>query len=113
MGNRLHVATKHVVEWSVNDYFNWKILEIHGLLDALGVYYTGEIFDEDFEVSREDWKKGIDTLKNFNNLSEEEQEEIQEALDRLEYSLEEVIEIFEDYYEESDKDDVYMFFAFF
>lgn len=101
MGKRLHVASKYEVEWSDSAYFNWNISEFHDLLDALDVYYTGETWDDDFEVSKEDWQKGIDTLRSYSKLDADAQERIDEALEALEHEREEVIEIMEHLMEQS------------
>lgn len=104
MGKRLHIARKYEVEWTDSAYFNWKIEEFHNLMDALEMYYTGETWDDEFEVSKEDWQKGIDTLRNYDSLDADERETIDEALEPLEYGREEVIGIMEHLMEQSEKD---------
>ena len=101
MGKRLHIAKKYEVEWSDSAHFNWKISEFHDLLDALDVYYTGETWDDDFEVSKEDWQKGIDTLRSYDKLDADAQETIDKALEALEYEREELIRIMEQFMEQS------------
>ena len=75
MGYRLHSATKYEVKYSTGD-FNYQCEEIHNLLSACGAEYTGDCDDSEFEVSRDDWEKVIEKLKNLDSLPEEEKDEI-------------------------------------
>ncbi len=87
MGYRLHVAKVYRVEYALGDAFNHKCEEFHDLLSALGAEYTGESWDSDFEVSKDDWCKAIDKLKNLDNLEDpDEKAEITECIGKLEYS---------------------------
>lgn len=113
MGKRLHVCSKLIVEYSDSSYFNWQCEEFHRLMDALGVYYTNDVFDDDFEISREDFERGIYRLKNLNLETEHDQEEIEEAVANLNMSISDVIGILEKYLDESDKSNDYLVFSFF
>ena len=113
MGNRLHVAKHYRVEYAPTEAFNWQIEEFHNLLSALDVDYTGDTYDEDFEVDREHWQKGLEKLKNLENQSQDEREYINDALEELGYKRKEVIDLFKAYLEASDPDDFYMHFSFF
>ena len=75
MGYRLHSASKYDVKYSAGD-FNHKCEEIHNLLSACGADYTGDSYDSEFEVSRRDWEKVIEKLKNLDSLPEEEKDEM-------------------------------------
>lgn len=113
MGKRLYVAKKYDVQYADIAYFNWHIAEFHDLLDALDVYYTGETWDDDFEISKTDWEKGIDTLRNYRKLDESARESIDEALKVLGYKREEVLKIMEKYLEKADPTYEWLEFCFF
>lgn len=113
MGNRLHVAKKHTVEYGDAEYFNYQNEEFHDLMDALEVEYTGESFDDEFEIQREDFERGLWKLKNIRFLSEQEQEGIEDAVRNLNLSFSDLIGILEKYLEESDPSNDYMAFSFF
>lgn len=118
MGNRLHVAKRYDVVWGSTQNFNWKSVEFHAFLDSIGVEICGtdrtsDLCPWDFEISKEDWIKGIERLKGFENLSEEQQNEINDALNSLNVTLPKMIEIMETYLQESDQEWEYLEFAFF
>lgn len=113
MGNRLHIAKKHIIEYGDIAYFNWQNEEFHQLMDALEVDYTGESFDDEFTIQREDFESGLWKLKNIKSLSEQEQEEIEDAIRNLNLSSSDLIGILEKYLEESDPNNDYMAFSFF
>lgn len=112
MGNRLYVAKTYKVEYAYGVGFNYMVSELHQLLDALNVSYSGESWDERFDVDKEDWLKGLDKLKNLANLEDNEREEIENALEACEITPEEAIELFEGYYNSSDPDHGYLEFQF-
>ena len=113
MGNRLHVAKVYNVEYATTEAFNWAIEEFHVLLSALNVDYTGEIYDEDFEVEKKEWVMGFERLKNLETLDPDMQEEINNALNGLGYRREEVMDLFLDYLDASDPKNNFMHFSFF
>ena len=87
MGYRLHVAKVYKVEYALGDAFSYKVEEFHNLLSACDATYTGESYDSDFEVTKEDWKKVIDK--------------------------DEVIHMLEYYLEHADPDSDYLHLSFF
>lgn len=113
MGYRIHVATKYEVRYSVGDAFNYKCEEFHNLLSLCGADYTGETYDPEFEVSKSDWEKVIEKLKNLDSLPQEEKEEITEAIEALEYSVDEIIEYIEYFLEQSDPSNSYLHLCYF
>lgn len=113
MGNRLHVCKKHIIEYGDTAYFNYQNEEFHQLMDALGIEYTGESIDDEFEIQREDFERGLWKLKNIKSLSEREQEEIEDAVRNLNLSFSDLIGILEKYLEESDPNNDYIAFSFF
>ena len=113
MGYRLHVAKVYKVEYALGDAFNYKVEEFKALLSACDATYTGESWDADFEVTKEDWKKVINTLKHLHDLPEVEREEVQGAIDDLECSTDEVIQMLEYYIENSEPDSDYLHLSFF
>lgn len=112
MGHRLHVAKKYEVEYTLADNFNYEVEEFHDLLSSLDVTYTGDSYGNQFDVSKEEWKKGIDKLKNLSNLETEEREEIESALEKLEEPLAEIIEFMELLLEEADQNHEFMVLSF-
>ena len=68
MGLRLHVARKYEIEYSSSFGFNYKVVEFHNLLTALGISYNGESWDDDVEVNRENFRQGLDKLKTYDKL---------------------------------------------
>ena len=113
MGHRLHVAKTYIVEYALPDNFNYEVTEFHDLLKSLDVDYTGESWDDQFEVTKEDWQKGIDKLKNLPNLETEEKEDIESALKDLREPLPEIIDFMELLYEKADPKHDFMVLSFF
>ena len=112
MGLRLYVAKTYKVEFDYGMGFNYKVSEFHNLLDSLNVSYSGETWDERFDVEKEEWLKGIEALKNLDNLEASEREDIKNALDCCECTLEEAIELFQGYYDAADPEHDYLEFQF-
>ena len=113
MGHRLHVAKTYTVEYALPDNFNHEVTEFHDLLKSLDVDYTGESWDDDFDVYKEEWQKGIDKLKNLPNLETEEREEIENALTEMNESLLEIIEFMELLLKEADPKHEYLVLRFY
>ena len=51
MGHRLHVAKKYEVEYATSASFNYEVEAFHDLLSSLDVSYTGESWDDQFDVT--------------------------------------------------------------
>ena len=113
MGHRLHVAKVYTVEYALPDNFNHEVTEFHDLLKSLDVDYTGESWDDDFEVYKEEWQKGIDKLKNLANLEAEEKQEIENALTEMNEPLPEIIEFMELLLKEAEPKHEYLVLRFF
>ena len=114
MGYRLHVARVYRVEYALGDAFNYKYEEFLNLLSTCGVDYTGgNEYEAEFEVTVDDWNKVIDKLKHLYDLEEDEREEIKGAVEDLESTTDEVIEMLEYYLENSDPDNDYLHLCFF
>lgn len=113
MGKRLHVAKKYEIEYSSSLGFNYKVAEFHKLLTALGISYNGESWDDDVEVYREDFKQGLDKLKNYDKLDAGEKKEIDKALSETDEPVEEILKIMERLLTESDQKNDYILLAFF
>lgn len=113
MGYRLHVAKVYKVEYALGDAFSYKVEEFHNLLSACDATYTGESYDSDFEVTKEDWKKVIDKLKHLYDLDDDKREEIKGAVDDLANTTDEVIHMLEYYLEHADPDSDYLHLSFF
>ena len=113
MGYRLHVAKVYKVEYALGDAFNYKCEEFHNLLSACDATYTGESYESDFEVTKEDWRKVIDKLKHLYELDEDTRDEIKGAIDDLGSTTDEVIHMLEYYLEHADPDSDYLHLSFF
>lgn len=113
MGYRLHVAKVYKVEYALGDAFNYKVEEFHNLLSACDATYTGESYDSDFEVTKEDWKKVIDKLKHLYDLDDDTRDEIKGAIDDLGSTTDEVIHMLEYYLEHAEPDSDYLHLSFF
>ncbi len=112
MGLRLYVAKTYKVEYAYGVAFNYMVSELHDLLDALNVSYSGETWDERFDVEKYEWLKGIEKLKNLDRLEALEREDIENALRACECTREEAIEFFEGYYNTAALDHDYLEFQF-
>ena len=113
MGYRLHVCKMYKVEYAMGDAFNYKRMEFHNLLSACDVEYSGDEFDSDFEVSKEEWRKAIDKLKHLHDLDEDKRDEIKGAIEDLASTIEEVIHMMEYYLEHGDPDIDYLHLSYF
>lgn len=113
MGHRLHVARKYEIEYSSSFGFNNKVVEFHNLLTALDISYNGESWDDDVEVYREDFRYGLEKLKNYDKLDAEKRTKIDEALSEIDEPVEKIIEIMEKLLTKSDQENEYMLLAFF
>ena len=110
MGCRLYVAKKYVVEYSGYGEFNWQQEEFRTLMGALGIELCADSGGGEqwsFEVSKEDWRRGMETLK-----SDKDNEEINQALQSIGKTREDMLGIMETYLEESDPDYDWLEFCF-
>lgn len=113
MGHRLHVAKKYDIEYATPSNFNHEVEEFHGLLYSLDIAYSGDTYDDSFEILRSELQRGIEKLKNTETLEQEEQDSINEALDNLRETKDEVIRYLEIFLEHSDKTGDYILLSFF
>lgn len=113
MGYRLHVARVYRVEYALGDAFNYKCEEFHRLLMACEAVYTGETWDSEFEVSKDDWKQTIDKLNHLNDLEDDERKEIQEAIEKLGSTTDEVVSMMIYYLDNSDPTLDYLHLCYF
>ena len=88
-------------------------MEFHNLLSACDVEYSGHEFDSDFEVSKEEWRKAIDKLKDLHDLDDDKREEITGAIEDLASTTDEVIHMMEYYLEHGDPDIDYLHLSYF
>ena len=110
MGCRLYVAKKYVVEYSGYGEFNWQQEEFRNLMEALGIELYGESDGGNhwsFEVHKEDWRRGMETLK-----SDKDNAEINQALQSIGKTREAMLGIMETYLEESDPDYEWLEFSY-
>ena len=113
MGFRLHVATTYSVQWGNAVGFNHKVQEFHSLLDTCGCEYTGEEFDIDFGVLKQDWHHVIDKLKKLDSLPDDEAEEIEMRVKDMNCTTDEVIDKMERLLTMSEPDSDYLHLSFF
>lgn len=73
MGKRLHVHKKHVIEYADGQFFNWKFNEFQELLETLccDTSPCASEFPDDWEVSKEEYKRVLDALKEAKNGAKE------------------------------------------
>lgn len=122
MGHRLHVAKTYKVEYAGGSDFNYRVEQFHDLLTELGIEYTGDAYDDDFQVDVESWKNGIDLLRGIDNETPEVRDAILAAVDDLNdpsypndkpYTPKKVASIMEDLLQEADTDSGYIHLSFF
>ncbi len=114
MGYRLHVARVYKVEYALGNAFNHKCEEFHDLLWACGAEYTGNQYDSDFEVSKDDWLKVIEKLKNLDTLEDpDEKTDIEKCIGNLDSTVSEVVEWMEYYLNNGDTSDGYLHLSYF
>ena len=113
MGCRLHVAKKYDVQYASIDYFNYLIEEFHYILDALEIDYTGEVYEHDFEVSKDQWRAGMGKLATLDSQKEGVRREIEESLRRVSLTPGRMLEIMTEYLNASDPSNNYLNFSFF
>lgn len=110
MSRTLHIAKTYKVEWEGTLLFNRREYEFSNLLAALDIFPNYMFNDDylDFEITKEDWKKAIATLSEPNVYPS-----VQHALDELECTREEVLEVFKQCLDKAEPDDTWMHFSFF
>ena len=114
MGYKLHVARVYNVEYALGDAFNFKCYEFHNLLSACGINYSGDEYDSEFEISKDEWQKLIYKLKNLDcNDNLNEKFEIEECIKNLESSTCEIIKMLEYYLANSDTSNDYLHLSYF
>ena len=113
MGHRLHVAKTYTVEYTTSASFSYEVEAFHDLLSSLDIPYSGESWDDQFEVTKKDWQEGIEKLKNLPELETEEKEDIESALKDLREPLPEIIEFMELFLNEADSEHDFMVLSFF
>ena len=60
MGSRLHVATTYQVSYQNSpELYHWQAGPFQNLLMTIGVNFTGELWDNNFEVSAEELEAAI------------------------------------------------------
>lgn len=62
MGNRLHVHTKHIIEYGANG-FNWQIESVRNLLEEAGCTVNGELNDDavgDWEAEENEFREAVE-----------------------------------------------------
>lgn len=115
MGHRLHVAKTYKVEYSFSKGFNYKVEEFKSFLDELDVSYTGDVYDNDFEVTVDDWKKVIDIMKHPEKVNPDDIDidEVKQRLKMCGETWDDALRLFEQILEEGDSEDGYLHFCFF
>lgn len=107
MGRRLYVAKKWEVEWSGYTDFNYLTPEFIRLINVL-TEDSIDIYSEDFEVNKDDWNSAIETLSNYEEGSDDD---VDNALQDLDLSAEEVAESMREFLKESDPSNGYLHFT--
>ena len=113
MGNRLHVAKTYKVEYSQFCCFNWKIEEFHDLLNICDCYFTGDKWDEEFDVSKEDIQKLLAILENPRDFDNIDGKRLSKCLISLECTAKEAHYCIKSLLETAEPNDDYVHFSFF
>lgn len=113
MGKRVHVVKKQE-KYGDSEAFNWKQDEFIDLLESLNCQIDNNE-DDRFEVLAEEYECAINYLKDIKagktDFDEIDLLEFNEALEDLDYSIDELIEVMEEFYDERDKDSDYIIFV--
>jgi len=134
MGKRVHVVSKQV-EYGNTEAFNWKGEEFKCLLRNCGANACGEDYSDNFDLPVGDYERSLTILKRMkenpdltnddladlkvetedgqNNFDPDliDINDIKESIKILDYTIEELIEILENFYEERDKDNDWIEFS--
>lgn len=63
MGMKVHVCTKHIVEYGKTEGFNYTYQDFKYMLEMLGCDYTGDIAETDWEVDRDNFNDALNLIK--------------------------------------------------
>jgi len=134
MGKRVHVVSKQP-EYGATEAFNWANEEFKDLLRNCGAYVCDEEYSDEFELPVGDYERSLTILKRMKenpdltdddlaDLKVETEDEqnnfdpddiiiygIKESIEKLDCTIEELIEILENFYEERDKDSDWIKFS--
>lgn len=113
MGKRLHYAKKYQIQFGTTSIFNYETCEFHDLLTSLGITFSGEPYDDDFDVQRNEWEQGLWKLKNLSTLDKATREEITKSLTPLDEPLDVIVWFMEKALIESDPTNDYIYLSFF
>ena len=135
MGMRVHVCTKHIVEYGHSEGFNYTYQDFKNMLYGLGCDYSGDIDDTDWEVERDKFNEALNLIKahkaEFVKAVKGECDDV-EGIDNIEHvalnmmfacdktkdtfsesDVDEVIELMERYEEEGEPGSCYLNFSAF
>lgn len=96
MGFRLHTRTKSIIEYSDSCYFNWAYDELREVFHEYCPTFYHNDDSSEWEVSREDFEKLIDLLKE---KADKDPSGIFIHSEWMDYTNEEVLATFEKIYE--------------
>lgn len=114
MGSRLHVATVYKCRYGKTEAFTDHEDVFENLLNILDVPYVGESFYSNFEITKEDWTRMINTLKNIEAVEEPKKSQILEYVRELDYcSIDKAIRLMERLLKEADPNNDYLVLTFF
>lgn len=65
MGMKVHVCTKHIVEYGKTKGFNYTYQDFKYMLEMLGCDYTGDIDETDWEVDRDNFNDALAKIKKY------------------------------------------------
>lgn len=122
MSSTLHVAKKHVVEYEGSGWFNYNQDQLHGVLDALNVSYTGQgewadEYDTEFSISRNSLQEARENLIRIDkgeDIPDVDVDLLSDCLDNVSMTLSELVQCFDFLLNESDQNDTdYIYVSFF
>ena len=117
MSTRLHVESKHIVEYSDFSAFKYNIVEFQQLLMCLEVELTCELGDHTFEVSSYEFDNAIYLLENHKMDNDKEYVTIVNKIYNNDSSISDktdiLVAIFNNYKKCADTNDGYLHFEYF
>ena len=114
MGTRIYVASTYNVSYGASPgLFNWQMDKFKDLLIALDVSYSGEMWDYQFEVDVDDFKKGIAHITDKNYENRDEVLACLREFDYPNYTDEECAKDLRKYLDAADISDGWLHFSYF
>ena len=110
----MHVQKRHIIEYTDSGRFNYNQDNFTDILCYLGMdYYSSE---DRIEIEKKEVFGGLVKLETLNNREEDgsvDRESLEECLDEIDMTLQELIDLFKWLLKNSDPDNEYIFLDWF